>query len=307
MRTWEVWARNKVRRFASSGGCPISLPLLLPWLVVLALLALPSNRNAAGVVDLGAAGRPGAARRRAGSGCSMAPITKGSVISVQAACAAASDWRRSGCWEPAWRGVAGRSALCSWRWPSPQSACWRLWSARCASNSGTCSRCGAGDACCTCCCSGYLGGLVYAGALNLTGWMCRSRFSALRVSLRLPFWLWVMWLVAGGTARRRGERLCPVDSFEWIGLLMAPIVLALVSFLMLLPYLILSFASSFYRERLKDLLRLPATEPSPAGPNPFTGSRTGKPALNHPRAGSGRARFLRRRRRHSSPRPGAPG
>src|ERR1019366_9436103 len=41
------------------------------------------------------------------------------------------------------------------------------------------------------------GGMVYAGGLNLTGWMCRRQFSCLRVLLRLPFWLWVMWVVAG--------------------------------------------------------------------------------------------------------------
>ena len=60
-------------------------------------------------------------------------------------------------------------------------------------------------------------GVVFAGALNLTGWMCRKRFSRLRVSLLLPLWLWVMWLVAGGllgcvVAFVSGEH------FEWSGL-----------------------------------------------------------------------------------------
>jgi hypothetical protein len=110
-------------------------------------------------------------------------------------------------------------------------------------------------------------GLAYAGALNLTGWLCRRRFSRWRVSLLLPLWLWVMWLVSGGVlgcvvALGFGER------FEWVALLVLPLVLALVSFGMILPFLILSFTSEFYRERLKDLLRLPDAEPSPPLPTP---------------------------------------
>jgi hypothetical protein len=51
--------------------------------------------------------------------------------------------------------------------------------------------------------------------------------------------------------------------FEWIGLLVGPVMLSLVSFALLLPFLALSFTSSFHRERLKSLLRLPATASSP--------------------------------------------
>lgn len=109
--------------------------------------------------------------------------------------------------------------------------------------------------------------MVYAGGLNLTGWMCRKQFSCFRVLLRLPFWLWVMWVVAGSLL---GCVMTFVlkDNFEWMGILVVPIVLALVSFGMILPYLILSFACSFYRERLKTLLRLPTIESSPAAPMP---------------------------------------
>jgi hypothetical protein len=122
------------------------------------------------------------------------------------------------------------------------------------------------------------GGLVYAGGLNLTGWMCRRQFSCLRVLLRLPFWLWVMWVVAGGLL---GCVMTFVlkDNFEWMGILVVPILLALVSFGMILPYLILSFACSFYHERLKCLLRLPTVECSPAAPipSPVTESASRKP------------------------------
>jgi hypothetical protein len=74
-----------------------------------------------------------------------------------------------------------------------------------------------------------------------------------------------MWVVAGsllGCVMTFGFN----DNFEWMGVLVVPIVLALVSFGMILPYLILSFAASFYGERLRGLLRLPIADSSPAAP-----------------------------------------
>jgi len=41
-------------------------------------------------------------------------------------------------------------------------------------------------------------------------------------------------------------------------------MLSLVSFALILPFLILSFTSAFYRDRLKDLLRVRATPALPA-------------------------------------------
>jgi len=49
---------------------------------------------------------------------------------------------------------------------------------------------------------------------------------------------------------------------------MGALVLTLVSFLMILPFLLLSFASSFYGDRLKSLLRLPAPEVALAAATP---------------------------------------
>ena len=108
------------------------------------------------------------------------------------------------------------------------------------------------------------GGLVYAGALNMVGCMCRKGLDRVRVSLWLPFWLWVCgWpraLLGGVVTLGSG------GGFEWAGLLVGALFLALVSFGVILPFLILSFACPFYRERLKSLLRLPAPECSPAAP-----------------------------------------
>ena len=108
-------------------------------------------------------------------------------------------------------------------------------------------------------------GLAYASALNLTGWMWRSRFGALGVSLRLLFWLWVMWLVAGGLLVGI-VALGSGGGFEWLGFLVGTVAISLVTYVLVLPFLILSFASAFYRERLKHLLRLSTANSSLAVP-----------------------------------------
>ncbi len=108
-------------------------------------------------------------------------------------------------------------------------------------------------------------GLAYAGALSLTGWMCRSRFGGLRVSLRLLFWLWVMWLLAGSLLLGI-VALGSGGSLEWLGFLAVTVAVSLVSYGLLLPFLILSFTSAFYHQRLKHLLRLPAADSSPPAP-----------------------------------------
>lgn len=128
-----------------------------------------------------------------------------------------------------------------------------------------------------------VGGLVYTGALNLTGWRCRRRFNRVRVALWLPLWLWAMWIVAGGVLGCV-LRLTSGGGFEWLGLLVASVILALVSFAVVLPYLILSFTSSFYCERLKHLMRLPTVEYPPAAtiPSPLVESASRKPlTLTH--------------------------
>jgi hypothetical protein len=237
---------------------PNLLPLLLPWLAVLGLLALPSNRNGrawwiwaplAGLVLIGL-----------GLEAVINAFDSEGGYFVQAACTApfglAAIWllaaslaRRcravsillmalafaavsllaflvSPVWEQLWN-------LSRWE----PAVLWYLalfW---------------------------IVGGVAFTGALNLTGRMCRKRFSRLRVSLWLPLWLWVMWLFAGGLL---GCVVTMVSGghFEWGGLLVGSSLLALVSFAVILPFLILSFGCSFYRERLKDLLRLPTAEAS---------------------------------------------
>jgi hypothetical protein len=119
-------------------------------------------------------------------------------------------------------------------------------------------------------------GVVFAGALNLTGRMCRKRFGRLRVALWLPLWIWVMWIVVGGLIGGV-ETFVAGGSFEWGEMLVGPIVLSLVCYAVILPFLILSFTSSFYRERLQGLLRLPTTEASPPAPTPSPVAEPGSP------------------------------
>jgi hypothetical protein len=72
-----------------------------------------------------------------------------------------------------------------------------------------------------------------------------------------------MWLAAGGLISCVA-RLISGESFDWSALLVAPIILALVSFATMLPFLMLSFSNAFYHERLMHLLRIPAV----AAPTP---------------------------------------
>ena len=65
--------------------------------------------------------------------------------------------------------------------------------------------------------------------------------------------------------------------FILIALLPVPVISSLVSFGLILPFLILSFSSSFYRERLKALLRLPATAPAPIAKVPPPTAEQGSP------------------------------
>jgi hypothetical protein len=252
-------------------GPPVSLvwtvpnlwPVLLPWLAVLALLALPSNRNArawlvwvplTGMALLGtglAASCKLPAEQelsyfahagRAASFGLAATWLLGAALSrrcralsiVLAALASAAVSLLAFVVSPAWEVV--------WDWGG--------WDGRLLFPLLFLAG----------------GGLALAGALNLTGWRYRKRFGLVRVSLRLPLGLWVMWIVVFALIGC-GLTLVPDEDFYWPGaLLVGPIALSLVSFALILPFLILSFTSAFYRERFRDLLRLPAESAVPSTP-----------------------------------------
>jgi hypothetical protein len=99
-------------------------------------------------------------------------------------------------------------------------------------------------------------GLLLSIAINLAAWSCRGRFGWLRLS-----WWSFVWLMAGCLAA------CVVMSLTegrgpWLEMLLAVLVFSAATFALLLPFLVLSFANRFYRERLKEVLRL--EDPAPA-------------------------------------------
>jgi hypothetical protein len=244
---------------------PLLLPLMLPWLAVLVLLALPSNRNPhawwiwvplIGLVLLGAG------LNAAGESLSQEVFS----YSVQTASAAAFGltvlWLLGAGVARFCRALGIGSAALAFAavsmlafFVSPVSdlvadaSRWEpavflylalFW---------------------------LTGGVVFAGALNLTGRSCRSRTSRVRILLWLPLWLWVLWLAAGGLVSCVA-RLVSGENFDWTALLQAPIILALVSFATMLPFLILSFSNALYHERLMHLLRIPAVAAPPPTPVP---------------------------------------
>ena len=92
--------------------------------------------------------------------------------------------------------------------------------------------------------------LLLSLAINLAGWSCRSRYDRRRLSLWLIVWIMAGWLavfVVMSRIERPGSLLEMVTAFA---------IFSAVSFSVLLPFLLLSFVNGFYRERLKELLRL---------------------------------------------------
>jgi hypothetical protein len=104
--------------------------------------------------------------------------------------------------------------------------------------------------------------VVTAIALILDGLICRSRYRPAGLYLWLFVALAAVWLVL----------VAPFALFvlafsggniEWTQLLAPALMLAMVNFLPVLPFLILSSASPFFRERLKALLHVKMEESPP--------------------------------------------
>ena len=100
-----------------------------------------------------------------------------------------------------------------------------------------------------------VGVLVISLALTLAGLLCRGHFGFLRLSFWLIALLLAVWLLLVGPffiiAMIGGAGNVPMAVP-----FMVVAVAAGISFGVLLPFLVLSFANGFYRERLKGLLHL---------------------------------------------------
>jgi hypothetical protein len=107
-----------------------------------------------------------------------------------------------------------------------------------------------------------IGAAVISLAIALAGLACRGRYRPLGLCLWLLSALVVVWLLVMGPL----FLVAVVFSSGHIpALALAEFVLsaAALSFGVLLPFLILSFANAFYRARLKDLLHLGRETPPP--------------------------------------------
>jgi hypothetical protein len=98
-------------------------------------------------------------------------------------------------------------------------------------------------------------------ALALAGLFSRRRYSALKLSAWVLVWLLAGWLLLSLPFCLIGALS---DSFvPWPALLLGCAVIAAVCFLAILPFLILCSANSFYRDRFQAMLGIPAKAPPP--------------------------------------------
>jgi hypothetical protein len=102
--------------------------------------------------------------------------------------------------------------------------------------------------------------LVISLALTLAGLVCRGRYSWLRLSLWLLTAVVVVCLLIYGPLFIIGM-IASGGNVPALALLGFVGVMAGIIFGVLLPFLVLSFANRFYRERLKGLLHLGAAAP----------------------------------------------
>ncbi len=101
-----------------------------------------------------------------------------------------------------------------------------------------------------------------AGALTLAGWFCHRRYGPLRLFLAVLISTLILSIASAAVflalvwVLTRGQVM--LDQF-----LVAMLVLAGLCVGALVPFLLLSFATRFYRERIKDFLHLGLLEPPP--------------------------------------------
>ena len=118
-----------------------------------------------------------------------------------------------------------------------------------------------------------VGVLVTSVAVSLCGLICRGRYRPFGLYVWLPLLLVVSWLVIVAPiywCMEGGE----MDWGEFLGPVLAA---AAVNFAVLLPFLILSSASPFFRQRLKCLLHVKPEAPPVIAPLPEAALKTSIP------------------------------
>jgi len=111
-----------------------------------------------------------------------------------------------------------------------------------------------------------MGVLVSSAALSLGGLVCRRRYRPAGIYVWLFVWLAVIWLAIAApfvlVIRASG------GAIGWNEFIVFVLAVAMGHFAMLLPFLILSSASPFFRERFKALLHAKAETPPFIAPLP---------------------------------------
>ena len=110
-------------------------------------------------------------------------------------------------------------------------------------------------------------GLATSVALSLGGLACRRGFRPLGLYLWLLLFMGAFWLLAAAPFFVVAL-LTSGGSLPWGDFFGPVLVVMAVNFATLLPFLILSSASPFFRERLQALLNLPPAVPPAAMPAP---------------------------------------
>ncbi len=106
-----------------------------------------------------------------------------------------------------------------------------------------------------------LGAVALSLAVHLAGWACRRTYRPLRFSLWVVIWLALGWTLTAALF------FVPISlsqgRIQWQEFFPPVAIITSLSFATLLPFLILTFASSFYQTRLNQLLNLPGETPVP--------------------------------------------
>ena len=117
------------------------------------------------------------------------------------------------------------------------------------------------------------GVLTSSAALSLAGLICRGRYRPLGLYAWLLILLTALWLVIT-TPLVLFAMIASGERIPWSECLVPVLAMAAVNFATLLPFLILSSASPFFRERLKALLHVQPEAPPVIAPLPEAGLTT---------------------------------
>jgi len=118
-----------------------------------------------------------------------------------------------------------------------------------------------------------VGVLATTVALALDGWICRRRYRPVGVYLWLFLLLIVIWLALTAPFFLFAL-VASSGSIAWSEFFVPVLGMAVGNFALLLPFLILSSASSFFRERLQMLLHLQTEIPPQLIPTPEIALKT---------------------------------